>query len=152
VGVITIPDCRSGPIEEGRVVPYGALGLSAGTELRALLADLEVAAGEMDLSHEAIELILGLPPGGADMVYGRRAFTAGAEAQLRRLLEVLHLARLLSGPSDVPGWLRRGDPRLGHATPTRTMQRPGGLSVARDLLRYEWEEFVEGGFVSDGLR
>ncbi len=142
MGVNPARDHGDGPIEEGCEVSVE--GLAAATELRALLAELAVASVEMGVSDGTIELVLGLAPGALYMDLARPAFTRGAEAQLRRLLEVSRLARLLIGSAGVPDWLRTADPRLGHSTPIRTMQRPGGLLMVRDLLRDEWEEFVEG--------
>lgn len=119
-------------------------GSPADAELRTLLSDLSAASFEIGLSDGAIEVMLGVPPGGLDMDAARRELTRGAEGQLRRLLEVLHLAGMMFGQSGVSRWLDTHEDRLGHATPLRAMQRPGGISLVRDLLRMDWERIVEG--------
>lgn len=50
---------------------------------------------------------------------------------------------MLFGYSAVRSWMVTADPRLGHSTPLRTMQRPGGVSLIRELLRFDWDMRVE---------
>ncbi len=112
-------------------------------EHRLLVAEMHYAAADLGLTMGSMEMILGVPAGKLRSVSASAGLSRGAEAQLRRLLEVAHLARILFGPSVAGRWIVTAEPRLGHSTPLRTMHRPGGVSLVRELLRFDWDERVE---------
>jgi hypothetical protein len=119
--------------------------LLARTEWSLLMGDLVAIPVEWGVSMEAVERIAGALPGSLDTSV--LAPTAGVEAQVRRLLEVAHLLRMLVYPSPVGEWLASAQPQLALATPLDLMSRSGGLAYLRDVLRDAWEEaaMADGG-------
>lgn len=112
-------------------------------EHRLLLAEMERAAADLGMTKGAMEIVLGMPAGTLRSSLVGMELSRGVETQLRRVLEVAHLARVLLGASGVRSWIATPEPRLGHSTPLRTMQRPGGVSLVRELLRFDWDMRVE---------
>lgn len=112
-------------------------------EHRLLLAEMHHAAADLGLTMGAMEMILGMPAGALCSGLTGAELSLGAETQLRRLVEVAHLARVVLGSSAVRSWIVTAEPRLGYSTPLRAMQRPGGVSLVRELLRFDWDMRVE---------
>jgi len=115
--------------------------LQPNTERSLLLSELHDIPGEWGVSAETIERIAGAIPGEL-FGPGDSPLTAGVEAQVRRLLEVAHLVRLLVFPTPAAEWLVSGQRELALATPLAVISRSGGLAYVRDLLRSAWEEAV----------
>lgn len=115
--------------------------LQAITERSLLLSELHDIPGEWGLSMETIERIAGAMPGELSGS-GEVQLAGGVEAQVRRLIEVAHLLRLLIFPKPAAEWLTSGLRELALATPLAVMSRSGGLAYVRDILRSAWEEAV----------
>lgn len=115
--------------------------LTAGTERSLLLSELHYIPGEWGIAMETIERIAGARPGDLSGT-GDVPLAEGVEAQVRRLIEVAHLLRLLISPTSAARWLISGQRELALATPLAVMSRSGGLAYVRDILRSAWEEAV----------
>lgn len=112
-------------------------------EQRILLVELDQVRADWAVGARVMENILGLTAGFLDEG-AALPLREDAEAQLRRLLEVARLANGLLG-ENFRSWLIAAEERLGFATPIEMMQRPGGLTLVRELLRDAWDEIEPFG-------
>lgn len=125
-------------------------GLLTDTEQRLLLVELDQVREGWGVGSDVLEQVIGLPSGTLTDGVAPCDLGCGCEAQLRRLLEVAHLAGLLVAPASARDWLRTPDPRLARGTPLEAMRRPGGLAFVRDMLRGEWDEATSMSRVHGG--